>query len=46
MSVKGIPSKIVSDRGPQFVSSFWEEFWRILGVKVRLSIAYYTPTDG
>jgi len=40
------PETIVSDRGPQFVSSFWSEFCRILGVKVKLSTAYHKETDG
>ena len=33
----GAPETIVSDRGPQFVSAFWKEFTRILGVKLKLS---------
>jgi len=40
------PETIVSDRGPQFVSRFWSEFCRILGVKVKLSTAYHKETDG
>jgi transposase InsO family protein len=40
------PESIVSDRGPQFVSRFWSEFCRILGVKVKLSTAYHKQTDG
>ena len=40
------PESIVSDRGPQFVSAFWQEFCRIIGVKVKLSTAYHKQTDG
>ncbi len=40
------PDSIVSDRGPQFVSSFWQEFCRIIGVKLKLSTAYHKETDG
>lgn len=40
------PDSIISDRGPQFVSSFWSEFCRIIGVKVKLSTAYHKETDG
>jgi hypothetical protein len=29
----GLPMSIVSDRGGQFVSGFWEEFTKLLGVK-------------
>jgi hypothetical protein len=36
---------IVSDRGPQFVSAFWDEFNRILGTKIKLSTAFYLQTD-
>jgi transposase InsO family protein len=37
---------IISDRGPQFVSYFWKEFCRILGIKLKLSTAYHPQTDG
>jgi len=40
------PDSIVSDRGPQFVSKFWNEFCRILNIKVKLSTAYHPQTDG
>jgi len=40
------PETIISDRGPQFVSSFWTEFCRIIGVKLKLSTAYHKETDG
>lgn len=40
------PETIISDRGPQFISSFWQEFCRIIGVKVKLSTAYHKQTDG
>ena len=33
----GAPESIVSDRGPQFISNFWNEFCRILGIKLKLS---------
>ena len=43
---RGIPESMVSDRGPQFVSQFWDEFCSILGIKIKLSIAYHPQTDG
>ncbi|KAJ5396746.1 Retrovirus polyprotein [Penicillium cosmopolitanum] len=41
----GLPESIVSDRGGQFVSEFWKEFCRILGIDRRLSTAYHPQTD-
>jgi hypothetical protein len=43
---QGIPTSIVSDRGPQFISDFWQEFTRILGIKTKLSTAHKATTDG
>lgn len=31
---------------PQFVSAFWDEFCRILGVQLKLSTVYHAQTDG
>ena len=42
----GPPDTIVSDRGPQFISSFWKEFCSILGIKLKLSTAEQPQTDG
>ena len=41
----GSSTTIVSDRGPQFISAFWDEFCRILGVELKLSTAYHAQTD-
>ena len=37
----GIPRKILSNRGPQFVSKFMEEFTKALKTKRQLSTAYH-----
>jgi transposase InsO family protein len=42
----GPATTIVSDRGPQFISFFWNEFNSILGTKLKLSTAYHPQTDG
>jgi hypothetical protein len=42
----GMPDSIVSDRGAQFVSTFWRELCRILGTKVKLTTAWNPNVDG
>ncbi|KAK6585011.1 hypothetical protein PZA11_003235 [Diplocarpon coronariae] len=42
----GMPDSILSDRGAQFVSTFWKELCRILGTKVKLTTAYNPNVDG
>jgi len=42
----GVPGKILSNRGPQFVSKFMEEFTKALETKRQLSMAYYPQIDG
>jgi hypothetical protein len=42
----GLPQKIVSDRGPQFIANFTKELYRLLGIKLALSTAYHPQTDG
>jgi hypothetical protein len=37
LSLHGVPKTIVSDRGPQFVSKFWEELHKSLDTKFSLS---------
>ncbi len=39
-------TKIVSDRGPQFISRVWKAFFRLLGVTVSLSSGYHPQTNG
>ena len=42
----GLPESIVSDRGPQFVSEFWQSLCKTLGIKAKLSTAHHPETDG
>jgi hypothetical protein len=42
----GVPASVVSDRGPQFVSKFWDALWARLGSKIERSTAHHAETDG
>ena len=42
----GVPSVLVSDRDPKFVSDFWQQLWRSLGTKLNMSTARRAQTDG
>ena len=42
----GLPSSVVSDRGPQFVSRFWRYLARRLMIQANLSTAYHPQSDG
>lgn len=41
-----VPSATISDRDPVFVSFFWQELFKSLGTKIKLSTAYHPQTDG
>ena len=42
----GLPDSIVTDRGSLFTSKFWSSLCYFLGIKRRLSTAFYPQTDG
>ncbi len=42
----GLPTTIMSDRGPQFVSEFWKHLNQLLEVRSLLSTAVHPQTDG
>src|ERR1041385_2934545 len=42
----GLPDTIISDRGPQFASDFWNYLCRYLGIERKLSTAFQPQTDG
>jgi hypothetical protein len=42
----GVSKKIVSDRGSQFTSKFWEKFHKSMDTKLNFSSAYHLQTDG
>jgi transposase InsO family protein len=42
----GVPKKIMSDRGSQFTSKFWEKLHESMDTKLNFSSAYHSQTDG
>ena len=42
----GLPTSMISDRGPQFVSDTWKGMCKMLGIIAKLSIAFHPETDG
>jgi transposase InsO family protein len=42
----GLPSSIVSDRGPQFVADMWQHLCQLLKIQAKLSTAHHPQTDG
>jgi hypothetical protein len=41
----GIPETIVSNQGPQFISDFWNEFYKYISIKLKLLTANHPQTD-
>ena len=41
-----LPESIISNRGPQFAAGLIRELNEMLGIKSKLSIAFYSQTDG
>ena len=41
----GLPKCVVSDYRPQFVASFTKELYRLLGIQLSSSTAWYPQTD-
>jgi transposase InsO family protein len=42
----GVPKKIVSGRGTQFTSKFWERLHESMDMKLNFSLAYHPQADG
>jgi hypothetical protein len=46
LCLHGVLKKIVSDRGSQFTSKFWEKLHEFMDTKLNFSSAYHLQTDG
>ncbi len=42
----GLLKNIISDYGPHFTSKFWKWVFKLLGVKVKLSLTFHPWTNG
>ena len=42
----GLPHKVISDCGAQFITEFMRELYRLLGIEIGTSTAYHPKTDG
>lgn len=42
----GMPQSIVSNKDPIFPSQFWSEYFRLQGLKLRMSSTYHPQTNG
>src|SRR5262249_35714435 len=46
ISLHRVPVSIVSDRGPQFTSRFWQKLQEALGTRLDFSTTFHPWTDG
>jgi transposase InsO family protein len=42
----GLPTRILSDRGPQFTAEFTTKLYQLLGIKAAKTTAYHPQADG
>jgi hypothetical protein len=42
----GTPRAVLLDRGPQFIAGFTRKLYKLLGIKLAMSMAYHPQTDG
>ena len=42
----GVPSIVISDRGPQFTANIWKEILKSLGTRSALATSHHPQTDG
>lgn len=44
--LRGMPESIISDKGSIFLSQFWHELFKLLGIKLKFSTSYHLQIDG
>ena len=42
----GVPASVTSDRGPQFISELWWDFFHLFGIKPTQTTSYHTQANG
>jgi len=42
----GLPKNIVSDKDSRFISTFWQELFKLVGTILTPSTSYHPQTDG
>ena len=42
----GVPTSIVSDRNPRFMTHFWKSFQKVMGTQSMMNIAFHPQTNG
>ena len=42
----GLPTSLISNRGPQFAFKMWNLLCKLLGIKAKLSIIWHPEIDG
>ena len=42
----GLPRRVISDQGSQFIAEFTHELYCLLGIEIAASTAYHPQTDG
>ena len=45
MANHGLPKEIILDQDKLFTSKFWRLLIDIMGIKIKISIAFYPQTD-
>ena len=42
----GLPESVISNRGPHFVAELTRKLNKMLGIEIKLSMAYHPQTNG